>query len=98
MKHIKRSDVQGGCVFPSQFDSLGVGDRVHGTNDQCSGGDIPMEEPVELVDLGRGQCLTMKTEAKGIDEFELTQIGKNERRTDVSQELLSSDGMCVQRV
>lgn len=98
MEHIKRSDVQSGCVFPSQFEGLGVGYGVHGTNDQGSGGDILMEEAVEFVDLGRGQCLTMKTEAKGIDEFELTEIRKNERRTAVCQDLLGPHGMCVRRV
>lgn len=98
MEHIKRPDVQSGCVFPSQSDGLSEGDRAHRTNDQCSYVDILMEEAVDFVDLGRGQCLTVKTEAKGIDEFELTQIGKNQRRTDVSQELLSPRGMCVQRV
>jgi hypothetical protein len=98
VEHIKRSDVQSGCMFASQFDGLGEGNRVHRPNDQGSGGDILMKEAVEFVDLGRGQWLTMKREAKGIDEFELTQIGKNERRTDVSQELLSPRGMCVQGV
>ena len=54
MEHIKRSDVQNGCVFPGQLEGLGEGERVHRTNNQGSGGDILMEEAVEFVDLGRG--------------------------------------------